>query len=149
MHNTEKISIKTAHVDKKIKNLVLWLNGFSSVRTIWSCQGLNKKEQKGMYDKAQEYFTDPIIPCSSDAYAYIVFVCNNLDHLSLIIDCIQEFKCYKKGIGIIKTEVSYDREDKRLEYELVIENQECPDMIVEYWNNVYKPKLINKTKLIP
>lgn len=45
-HNTEKIAIKSAHIDKGIKKLVLWLNGFSSVKTIWSCQGLNKKEQE-------------------------------------------------------------------------------------------------------
>jgi len=149
MHNTEKISIKTVHVDKKIKNLVLWLNGFTSVRTLWSCQGFNEKEKKGMYDKVQEYFTEPIVPYPEDSYAYVVFTCNNLDHLYLIIDCIQEFKCYKKDIGLIKTEVSSDREDKRLKYELVIANQECPDMIVKYWNNVYKPRIINKTKLIP
>lgn len=152
MHNTETISIKTTHVDKNIKNLVLWFNGFSSVRTIWSCQGLNKKEQEEVNSRIKKYFSDQIVPHrngDTSFYAYVVFICNNLDHLSLIIDCIQEFKCYKKDIGFIRIDVSYDRENEMLEYELVMEKQECPNMIVEYWNNVYKPKLIHKTKLIP
>jgi len=170
-HNTEKIAIKSAHIDKGIKKLVLWLNGFYSVETLYSCQGLSVEEQK-IATKKMEKLCDEYFPNQtksyrikmleqtqqSSSYPYVSFTCNDQKHLGIIIGCIQGFKsspsynCINKKYddnGFIEIKTSYDCENERLNYDIQMEYVDYADGIVVYYETIYKPRLEWKMNFIP
>jgi len=147
-HNTEEVIIKSTHVDKGIKNLVMWLNGFSSVETIFSCQGFSKEEQN-IINASRD--SDGLKELHS-SYPYVLFTCGDKKQLIIILDCVQKFiKTSFAGDekGFVKFDISYNIFDERIEYNLIMENTEYPDSIVKYYNSVYKWQLESKMKQIP
>ena len=147
-HNIENIAVKSAKIDKRIKRLVVWLNKFHSVQTLWSCQGSPQSLNLG-----------PSLECLYlSGCPYVNFDCSNPDQLAIIIDCIQKFKhtsFYEdisekhKDRGFIVCQVSYNFEEKRLNYDIYLKYIEYADAIVDYYENIYKWQLEKKMKLIP
>jgi len=146
-HEMEQIALKTINVDKGIKRLVIWLNGFSSVQTVWSCQGADSKEKlEGIKNTPQ----GEDIPCTGSWSPYVVFVCDNLDHLTIIAECIQRFSLLDRAEkGFMIFEIDYDTEMKRLRYEIHFNGVNTSDALVDFYEKVYKSELQEKLEQIP
>lgn len=135
IHKTENIIIKSVPVDRKIKRFVQWLNSFSSIETLYSCQGeRGSKTSKTNHD------------------AYVSFICGDLEQLKILMDCVINFQINRerRENDYARTEFDYSQKTDTIRYQMYFGNVESTNDIVDYYHKSYKPmRQDNFKKLLP
>jgi len=140
-HKEKKIAIKEARVDDGICNFVKWLNKFSSVFTLYSCEG-NLLEIPGI-GKTKEF-----INC------YVLFYCRDKEQLKIIFDCMASYKqsshCTTSQLAAFSIETSYCKSlNDDIAFDIRFKQKTVPDEIVKYYYDVYKKEILLRLEEIP
>ena len=144
-HKEVLVPIKTAMVDVGISSFVDFLNKFSSIETLWSCEGIPWEETK------REDIDGHLDSDERSSCAYVSFTCDNMKELAAITDCIQKYSNGKEeNRGYILYCFDYDPDIDKMQYQFIFEDMEVPDKIVNYYYSEYRPSVISDVEeLLP
>ena len=109
-HKTQRIPIKMEDVDINIIPVVVWLNSFSSVITLFSCEGDEVDEDDDEFDVLSKK-------------PYVLFICSDQMQLMHILEYSQQVSTTE--ISMHNTQIRYCMRFNSKEEMLDFSNHEC------------------------